>query len=76
MSRCDVEALPQQVDVLVVGAGQAGLGAAYRLTGAPALRVLVVDRGRVVQRGSHRELLSRPGPYARLHASWRAQAGT
>ena len=43
-----MEALPQEVDVLVVGAGQAGLGAAYRLTRAPALRVLVLDRADVV----------------------------
>lgn len=44
-----MEALPQEVDVLVVGAGQAGLGAAYRLTRAPALRVLVLDRADVGQ---------------------------
>ena len=42
-------ALPSDVDVLVVGAGQAGLGAAYWLTRAPALRVLVVDRAEVGQ---------------------------
>lgn len=41
--------LPQDVDVLVVGAGQAGLGAAYWLTRDPALRVLVVDRAPVGQ---------------------------
>ncbi len=32
-----------EVDVLVVGAGQAGLGVAQRLQGHPHLRVLVVD---------------------------------
>jgi putative flavoprotein involved in K+ transport len=38
------EPLPEHVDVLVVGAGQAGLGSAYRLTRRPGLRVMVVDR--------------------------------
>lgn len=41
--------LPEDVDVLVVGAGQAGLGAAHRLTREPGLRVLVVDRAEVGQ---------------------------
>ncbi|MDQ3423260.1 MAG: FAD-dependent oxidoreductase [Actinomycetota bacterium] len=41
------EPLPIEVDVLVVGAGQAGLGAAYWLTRRPGLRVLVVDRAPV-----------------------------
>ena len=40
--------LPAQVDVLVVGAGQAGLGAAQQLSGS-GLRVLVVDRAPVGQ---------------------------
>ena len=34
----------RDVDVLVIGAGQAGLAAAYWLTRVPGLRVLVVDR--------------------------------
>ena len=43
-------ALPESVDVLVVGAGQAGLGAAQQLSATdPGLRVLVVDRGPVGQ---------------------------
>ena len=33
----------RDVDVLIIGAGQAGLGTAYWLTRDPALRVLVVD---------------------------------
>jgi putative flavoprotein involved in K+ transport len=41
--------LPHEVDVLVVGAGQAGLGAAYWLTRDRVLRVLVVDRAPVGQ---------------------------
>ena len=43
------EPVPNDVDVLVVGAGQAGLGAAYWLTRQPGLRVLVVDRAPVGQ---------------------------
>ena len=43
------EPLPIEVDVLVVGAGQAGLGAAYWLTRQPGLRVLVLDRASVGQ---------------------------
>ena len=35
--------LPRDVDVLVVGAGQAGLGVAQRLRDHPHLRVLVLD---------------------------------
>lgn len=46
------EPLPIEVDVLVVGAGQAGLGAAYWLIRQPGLRVLVaVGDGRRVGRG-------------------------
>ncbi len=41
--------LPWTVDVLVVGAGQAGLGAAYWLQRRTGLRVLVVDRAPVGQ---------------------------
>ena len=41
--------LPAAVDVLVVGAGQAGLGAAYWLTRRTGLRVLVVDRAPIGQ---------------------------
>jgi putative flavoprotein involved in K+ transport len=43
------EPLAIEVDVLVVGAGQAGLGAGYWLTRQPGLRVLVVDRAPVGQ---------------------------
>lgn len=46
---------------------------AHRLTtAARADRVVVMDRGRVVEDGSHRELLARGGRYAEL---WRTFAG-
>jgi len=40
---CNDDPVARDVDVLVVGAGQAGLGTAYHLTGDLGLRVLVLD---------------------------------
>jgi putative ABC transport system ATP-binding protein len=52
--------------------GRTTLTIAHRLSTAErADEVLVVDRGRVAQRGTHAELVDVPGPYAGLHASWR-----
>ncbi|MBB3082010.1 ABC transporter ATP-binding protein [Geodermatophilus sabuli] len=52
--------------------GRTTLTIAHRLSTAErADEVLVVDAGRVVQRGTHAELVDVVGPYARLHASWR-----
>jgi ATP-binding cassette subfamily B protein len=52
--------------------GRTTLTIAHRLSTAErADEVLVVDGGRVVQRGSHAELVDAEGPYALLHASWR-----
>jgi putative ABC transport system ATP-binding protein len=52
--------------------GRTTLTIAHRLSTAErADEVLVVDAGRVVQRGTHAELVGADGPYARLHASWR-----
>ncbi|MGY1618483.1 ABC transporter ATP-binding protein [Geodermatophilus sp. SYSU D00691] len=52
--------------------GRTTLTIAHRLSTAErADEVLVVDAGRVVQRGTHEELVEAEGPYARLHASWR-----
>jgi putative ABC transport system ATP-binding protein len=54
--------------------GRTTVAIAHRLSTAEAAdEVIVVDAGRVVQRGPHAELVARPGPYASLHASWRSQ---
>ncbi|MGY1747898.1 ABC transporter ATP-binding protein [Modestobacter sp. SYSU DS0511] len=56
--------------------GRTTLTIAHRLSTAErADEVLVVDAGRVVQRGTHAELVDSEGPYARLHASWRRSSG-
>lgn len=52
-------------------AGRTGLVVAHRLTQAAAAdRVVVLERGRVVEDGPHQRLLGEEGPYARLWASW------
>jgi putative ABC transport system ATP-binding protein len=54
--------------------GRTTLIIAHRLSTAEAAdEVLVVDAGRVVQRGPHAELVGQAGPYAALYASWAAQ---
>jgi ATP-binding cassette subfamily B protein len=59
-----LEALTEARTVLVI---------AHRLsTAARADRVAVVDDGRIVELGSHDELLQREGRYASLWASWSA----
>jgi ATP-binding cassette, subfamily B, bacterial len=56
--------------------GRTTLTIAHRLSTAErADEVLVVDAGRVVQRGRHADLVDAPGPYAGLHASWRRSSG-
>jgi ATP-binding cassette subfamily B protein len=53
--------------------GRTTLTIAHRLATAEAAdEVIVVDAGRVVQRGPHADLVDEPGVYARLHASWAA----
>jgi len=48
---------------------------AHRLsTAARADRVAVVDAGRLVELGTHEELVDREGRYARLFASWSASS--
>ena len=44
-----------------------------RSTAEAADEVVVVDAGRIVERGPHRELVANGGVYAALHASWAAQ---
>jgi len=54
--------------------GRTTVTIAHRLSTAEAAdEVIVFDRGRVVQRGTARQLAAVPGRYADLHASWVAQ---
>lgn len=51
--------------------GRTAISIAHRLsTAEKADEVLVFDAGQLVQRGSHADLVSEPGVYADLHASW------
>jgi len=55
--------------------GRTSVTIAHRLSTAEnADRVLVFDQGRLVEDGHHDELVKAGGVYARLHASWVAQA--
>ena len=55
--------------------GRTTVTIAHRLSTAEAAdEVLVVDKGVVVQRGPHRELVAVPGVYASLHESWQSQS--
>jgi ATP-binding cassette subfamily B protein len=54
--------------------GRTSVTIAHRLSTAEnADEVVVVDAGRIVQRGPHAELVAEGGVYGRLHASWVAQ---
>ena len=54
--------------------GRTSVAIAHRLSTAEAAdEVVVVDAGRIVERGPHRELVANGGVYAALHASWAAQ---
>ncbi|RYU11882.1 ABC transporter ATP-binding protein [Nocardioides iriomotensis] len=54
--------------------GRTSVTIAHRMSTAEnADEVVVVDKGRIVQRGPHAALLVEGGVYGRLHASWIAQ---
>ncbi len=54
--------------------GRTAVTIAHRLSTAEnADEVVVVDAGRIVQRGPHAQLVEEGGVYGRLHASWTAQ---
>ena len=55
--------------------GRTEVTIAHRLsTAETADEVLVFDRGRIVQHGSHAELVGVPGVYADLYASWASRS--
>jgi putative ABC transport system ATP-binding protein len=57
-------------------AGRTSVVIAHRMTTAErADLVVVVDRGRIVQQGTHADLVTAGGVYGRLYASWTAQHG-
>ena len=57
-----------------VARGRTAVSIAHRLSTAEAAdEVLVFDRGELVERGPHHELVGRGGVYSALHASWAAQ---
>jgi subfamily B ATP-binding cassette protein MsbA len=57
-------------------AGRTALVIAHRLSTVRAAdRIVVVDRGRIIEEGSHSELMRRGGLYTRLHAMDTAGSG-
>lgn len=55
--------------------GRTEVTIAHRLSTAElADEVLVFDKGRIVQRGTHAQLVGVPGVYADLHASWASRS--
>ncbi|MFC2176894.1 ABC transporter ATP-binding protein [Actinomycetota bacterium] len=58
-------------------AGRTSITVAHRLSTAEAAdKVLVFDDGRLVEHGSHANLLAAAGTYAKLHEDWAAGTGT
>jgi len=63
-------------DLLTVTAGRATLLITHEPDGLDQVdEIIVLDRGRVAQRGTHRELAAADGPYRRLYRSRTARAG-
>jgi ATP-binding cassette subfamily B protein len=53
--------------------GRTALVVAHRLSTVAGMdRLVVLDRGRIIEQGTHQELLSGDGAYAKL---WRHQSG-
>ncbi|MBZ9558443.1 MULTISPECIES: ABC transporter ATP-binding protein [unclassified Modicisalibacter] len=68
----DVEAAIQE-NLETLMAGKTVIAIAHRLSTIAAMdRLIVMDRGAIVEQGRHDELLARDGLYARL---WRRQSG-
>ena len=69
----EVEAAIQQ-SLGTLMAGKTVIAIAHRLSTIARMdRLVVLDRGRIVEQGSHDELLRRRGLYTSLYGDWAAQ---
>jgi ATP-binding cassette subfamily B protein len=77
-SAVDAETERALADALArVSRGRTTISIAHRLSTAEhADRVLVFDAGRIVESGSHEQLVAEGGVYARLYRSWTANTRT